>query len=85
MHVIMCFLHSLPQAQEQHKQLIGQLQNLLLGPQSSPQTCLEVLEYFFDKLTLSHLTPRNLAIKVSFVYRPFSLWYIMIAFNPLDM
>ena len=52
------------QTQEQHEQLVAQLRSFLWGPQSSFQASLEVLEYFFDKLTLSHLTPRSLALKV---------------------
>ena len=59
--VRLCYL----QAFERHKQLIEQLQNLMSGPKSSPQSCTEVLAYFLEKLTLSHLTPRKLAINVS--------------------
>ena len=53
-----------PQARERHKQLVLQLQTLSSGPQSTAQSCREVLEYFFEKLTSSQLTPRMLALKV---------------------
>ena len=52
------------QAVEKHRQLLGQLQNLIFGPKSTPQSCSEVLTYFLEKLTLSHITPRKLAMNV---------------------
>ena len=53
------------QVNERQKQLIRQLRSLLAGPQATPERTTEVLEYFFDKLTGSSLTPRRLALKVS--------------------
>ena len=52
---------------ERQKQLVGQLHSLLVGPQSTAEKTGEVLEYFFEKLTGSNLTPRRLALKVSFL------------------
>lgn len=53
---------------ERQKQLVGQLHSLLVGPQSTAEKTGEVLEYFFEKLTGSNLTPRRLALKVSIMH-----------------
>lgn len=45
--------------------MIVQLRNVLAGSDSTPEGCSGVLEYFFEKLTQSQLTPRKLALKVS--------------------
>lgn len=65
-HLALSVMHDVNsiQALERHKQLIEQLQHLISGPKSTPQSCSEVLAYFLEKLTLSHLTPRKLAINV---------------------
>ena len=44
---------------------MSQLHSLLVGPQATVEKTSEVLEYFFEKLTGSNLTPRRLALKVS--------------------
>ena len=52
------------QVNERQKQLVRQLRSLLVGLQASPEKTGEVLEYFFEKLTGSSITPRRLALKV---------------------
>ena len=54
------------QVHERQKQLVCQLHSLLVGPQATAEKTSEVLEYFFDKLTGSNLTPRRLALKVRY-------------------
>ena len=53
-----------PQVNERQKQLVRQLHSLLVGSQATPEKTGEVLEYFFEKLTGSNITPRRLALKV---------------------
>ena len=50
-----------------HKKLIAQLKSVLVGTGSSSEECSGVLEYFLDKLSQSHITPRKLALKVSLI------------------
>ena len=50
---------------------MNQLHSLLVGPQATAEKTSEVMEYFFEKLTGSNLTPRRLALKVicEYMYR----------------
>ena len=53
-----------PQRQQKQKQLLGRLQDLLLGPKADEQTTCEVLDYFLRRLGSSQVAARVLAMKV---------------------
>lgn len=53
------------QRQQKQQQLLGRLQDLLLGPKADEQTTCEVLDYFLRRLGSSQVASRVLAIKVS--------------------
>ncbi|XP_010846181.1 PREDICTED: integrator complex subunit 1-like, partial [Bison bison bison] len=52
------------QRQQKQKQLLGRLQDLLLGPKADEQTTCEVLDYFLRRLGSSQVAARVLAMKV---------------------
>lgn len=54
-----------PQRQQKQQQLLGRLQDLLLGPKADEQTTCEVLDYFLRRLGSSQVASRVLAMKVS--------------------
>lgn len=54
-----------PQRQQKQRQLLGRLQDLLLGPKADEQTTCEVLDYFLRRLGSSQVASRVLAMKVS--------------------
>lgn len=54
-----------PQRQQKQRQLLGRLQDLLLGPKADEQTTCEVLDYFLRRLSSSQVASRVLAMKVS--------------------
>ncbi|XP_035870708.1 integrator complex subunit 1 isoform X1 [Phyllostomus discolor] len=51
------------QRQQKQRQLLGRLQDLLLGPQADEQTTCEVLDYFLRRLGSSQVASRVLAMK----------------------
>ncbi|XP_037669963.1 integrator complex subunit 1 isoform X7 [Choloepus didactylus] len=51
------------QRQQKQRQLLGRLQDLLLGPQADEQTTCEVLDYFLRRLSSSQVASRALAMK----------------------
>ncbi|KAF6280826.1 integrator complex subunit 1 [Rhinolophus ferrumequinum] len=51
------------QRQQKQQQLLGRLQDLLLGPKADEQTTCEVLDYFLRRLGSSQVASRVLAIK----------------------
>ncbi|KAL1278477.1 hypothetical protein QQF64_025150 [Cirrhinus molitorella] len=51
------------QRQQKQRQLLGRLQDLLLGPKADEQTTCEVLDYFLRRLSSSQVASRVLAIK----------------------
>ncbi|XP_006889666.1 PREDICTED: integrator complex subunit 1 [Elephantulus edwardii] len=51
------------QRQQKQRQLLGRLQDLLLGPKADEQTTCEVLDYFLRRLSSSQLASRVLATK----------------------
>ncbi|XP_043311851.1 integrator complex subunit 1 isoform X1 [Cervus canadensis] len=51
------------QRQQKQKQLLGRLQDLLLGPKADEQTTCEVLDYFLRRLGSSQVAARVLAMK----------------------
>ncbi|KAM7228610.1 hypothetical protein CapIbe_021064 [Capra ibex] len=51
------------QRQQKQKQLLGRLQDLLLGPKADEQTTCEVLDYFLRRLGSSQVAARALAMK----------------------
>ncbi|KAJ8792736.1 hypothetical protein J1605_019556 [Eschrichtius robustus] len=51
------------QRQQKQRQLLGRLQDLLLGPRADEQTTCEVLDYFLRRLGSSQLASRVLATK----------------------
>ncbi|KAK2501810.1 hypothetical protein MC885_012622 [Smutsia gigantea] len=51
------------QRQQKQRQLLGRLQDLLLGPKADEQTTCEVLDYFLRRLGSSQLASRVLAMK----------------------
>ncbi|XP_027817035.2 integrator complex subunit 1 isoform X2 [Ovis aries] len=51
------------QRQQKQKQLLGRLQDLLLGPRADEQTTCEVLDYFLRRLGSSQVAARALAMK----------------------
>lgn len=53
------------QRQQKQRQLLGRLQDLLLGPKADEQTTCEVLDYFLRRLGSSQVASRVLAMKVS--------------------
>lgn len=53
------------QRQQKQQQLLGRLQDLLLGPKADEQTTCEVLDYFLRRLGSSQVASRVLAMKVS--------------------
>lgn len=53
------------QRQQKQQQLLGRLQDLLLGPKADEQTTCEVLDYFLRRLSSSQVASRVLAMKVS--------------------
>lgn len=53
-----------PQRQQKQRQLLGRLQDLLLGPKADEQTTCEVLDYFLRRLGSSQVASRVLAMKV---------------------
>lgn len=53
------------QRQQKQRQLLGRLQDLLLGPKADEQTTCEVLDYFLRRLSSSQVASRVLATKVS--------------------
>lgn len=53
-----------PQRQQKQRQLLGRLQDLLLGPKADEQTTCEVLDYFLRRLSSSQVASRVLAMKV---------------------
>lgn len=58
------------QRQQKQRQLLGRLQDLLLGPKADEQTTCEVLDYFLRRLGSSQVASRVLAMKVSPQRRP---------------
>lgn len=52
------------QRQQKQRQLLGRLQDLLLGPKADEQTTCEVLDYFLRRLSSSQVASRVLAMKV---------------------
>ncbi|XP_014390760.1 PREDICTED: integrator complex subunit 1, partial [Myotis brandtii] len=52
-----------PQRQQKQQQLLGRLQDLLLGPKADEQTTCEVLDYFLRRLGSSQVASRVLAMK----------------------
>lgn len=57
------------QRQQKQQQLLGRLQDLLLGPKADEQTTCEVLDYFLRRLGSSQVASRVLAMKVSVAAR----------------
>lgn len=57
---------SLHQRQQKQRQLLGRLQDLLLGPKADEQTTCEVLDYFLRRLSSSQVASRVLAMKVHY-------------------
>lgn len=55
------------QRQQKQRQLLGRLQDLLLGSKADEHTTCEVLDYFLRRLSSSQVASRVLAMKV--VYR----------------
>lgn len=53
-----------PQRQQKQRQLLGRLQDLLLGPKADEQTTCEVLDYFLRRLGSPQVASRVLAMKV---------------------
>lgn len=53
-----------PQRQQKQRQLLGRLQDLLLGPKADEQTTCEVLDYFLRRLSSPQVASRVLAMKV---------------------
>ncbi|XP_048349441.1 integrator complex subunit 1 isoform X2 [Sphaerodactylus townsendi] len=51
------------QRQQKQRQLLGRLQDLLLGPKADEQTTCEVLDYFLRRLRSSQVASRVLAMK----------------------
>ncbi|XP_077474311.1 integrator complex subunit 1 isoform X2 [Stigmatopora argus] len=51
------------QRQQKQQQLLGRLQDLLLGPKADEQTTCEVLDYFLRRLSSSQVASRVLAMK----------------------
>lgn len=51
------------QRQQKQRQLLGRLQDLLLGPKADEQTTCEVLDYFLRRLSSSQVASRVLAMK----------------------
>ncbi|XP_037545218.1 integrator complex subunit 1 [Nematolebias whitei] len=51
------------QRQQKQRQLLGRLQDLLLGPTADEQTTCEVLDYFLRRLSSSQVASRVLAMK----------------------
>ncbi|XP_004688404.1 PREDICTED: integrator complex subunit 1 isoform X2 [Condylura cristata] len=51
------------QRQQKQRQLLGRLQDLLLGPKADKQTTCEVLDYFLRRLGSSQVASRVLAMK----------------------
>ncbi|KAM4697768.1 integrator complex subunit 1 [Rhinophrynus dorsalis] len=51
------------QRQQKQRQLLGRLQDLLLGPKADEQTTCEVLDYFLRRLSSPQVTSRALAMK----------------------
>ncbi|XP_029433335.1 integrator complex subunit 1 [Rhinatrema bivittatum] len=51
------------QRQQKQRQLLGRLQDLLLGPKADEQTTCEVLDYFLRRLSSSQVASRILAMK----------------------
>ncbi|XP_007939442.1 integrator complex subunit 1 [Orycteropus afer afer] len=51
------------QRQQKQRQLLGRLQDLLLGPKADGQTTCEVLDYFLRRLSSSQVASRVLATK----------------------
>lgn len=51
------------QRQQKQRQLLGRLQDLLLGPKADEQTTCEVLDYFLRRLSSSQVSARILAMK----------------------
>ncbi|XP_017363720.1 integrator complex subunit 1 isoform X2 [Cebus imitator] len=51
------------QRQQKQRQLLGRLQDLLLGPKADEQTTCEVLDYFLRRLGSSQVASRVLAMK----------------------
>uniref|UniRef100_A0A481C763 Integrator complex subunit 1 n=2 Tax=Sus scrofa TaxID=9823 RepID=A0A481C763_PIG len=51
------------QRQQKQRQLLGRLQDLLLGPRADEQTTCEVLDYFLRRLGSSQVASRVLAMK----------------------
>lgn len=51
------------QRQQKQRQLLGRLQDLLLGPKADEQTTCEVLDYFLRRLSSTQVASRVLAMK----------------------
>ncbi|XP_004705938.1 integrator complex subunit 1, partial [Echinops telfairi] len=51
------------QRRQKQRQLLGRLQDLLLGPEADEQTACEVLDYFLRRLSSSQAASRGLATK----------------------
>ncbi|TRY54796.1 hypothetical protein DNTS_001767 [Danionella cerebrum] len=51
------------QRQQKQRQLLGRLQDLLLGPKADERTTCEVLDYFLRRLSSSQVSSRVLAMK----------------------
>lgn len=72
-----------PQRQQKQRQLLGRLQDLLLGPKADEQTTCEVLDYFLRRLGSSQVASRVLAMKVSVAWcmRDLLLWRWVLGIN----
>lgn len=81
------------QRQQKQRQLLGRLQDLLLGPKADEQTTCEVLDYFLRRLGSSQVASRVLAMKVRFgppapslhgVGKPVCPWALSSGFRTLE-
>lgn len=64
-YLIYFLFHNLTfQRKQKQRQLLGRLQDLLLGSKADEQTTCEVLDYFLRRLSSSQVASRVLAMKV---------------------
>lgn len=64
------------QRQQKQRQLLGRLQDLLLGPKADEQTTCEVLDYFLRRLSSSQVASRVLAMKVFQIFFKSSIYQL---------
>lgn len=64
------------QRQQKQRQLLGRLQDLLLGPKADEQTTCEVLDYFLRRLSSSQVASRVLAMKVFQIFFKSSIYHL---------